>query len=417
MSGILWLMLLYNFFIYISIKDRVYLLYCIHIFACMAASYAYDGAGFQYAWPNSPVLNDYIFPIFNGLIQSTSIIFTMALLQIMQTNSWYKKYFLGLLCIVGTYPILGAILPYSKIVPIEVVSSLLVNCSALVAGIHFSLKGNRSAQYFIVAISLFMVGLLSSNLKSLGLLPNNFFTQHAYQLGFFIEMVVLSLALAQKIDAAKKELILVQNENIANLNKYKKLYSESVSGIFQIEMSGKLVSVNRAFSKILGYDSIDEIMHSKVANNITSISFDPDAPRRLMKTIKEQGQLIDFEDKVRDNAGKEVWVSLSMRPVRDAEGHIEYLEGSMIDITERKENEYLKEQAEEDKMKSLEQLIVGICHEIKTPLGTAITSLSHINELKRTLSACFENKQLTRTIFENNLTDERDGCVSRNELG
>lgn len=405
-SGILWVMLFYNFFIFVSIKDRVYLFYVIHIFSCMVTSYAYDGTTFQYLWPNTPELNDYIFPIFNGLIQATSIIFMLELLQILKRQTWYKHYFLGLLLIVSTFPVLGAVLPYSKIVPVEVMFSLLVNFSALIVGIHFSIKGDRSARFFTVAVALFMVGLVSSNLKSLGLLPNNFFTQHAYQLGFFIEMVVLSLALAQKIDTAKKKLIYAQNENITNLKRYEELYSESVSGNFQVLSSGKVMSVNRAFSEILGYSSIRQLMESDASNNITDISVNPNVPKKIMGILKEKGELIDFEDEVKHLSGKNIWVSLSMRPVRDANGKIEYLEGSMLDVTDRKESEYLKEQTTKDKMNTLEQLIVGICHELNTPLGIAITSLSHTNGLIEGLSNSYENKQLTHAIFKDIITEE-----------
>lgn len=407
-SGILWLMLFYNIFIFIAIKDRVYLFYVIHIFSCMVTSYAYDGTAFQHVWPNMPQLNDYVFPIFNGLIQVTSIIFMMELLQIWKAASWYRTYFIGLLGVVSFFPILGAILPYSLIVPIEVVSSLIVNLSSLLIGLHLSMKGDKSAQYFTVAVSLFMLGLVSSNLKSLGLLPNNFFTQHAYQLGFFIEMVVFSLALAQKIDAAKKELIQVQKESITNLNNYKRLYSDSVSGNFQLETSGKIVSVNGAFCKILGYESESELLKVPIANNITSISVDPDTPKRLMRLLKENGEVVDFEDEVNHSSGKTVWVSVSMRPVLDDQNRITYLEGSMIDITGRKESEYLKAQAEHEKMKSLEQLIVGICHEINTPLGVAITSLTHVHDLEKVLTDSFESKQLTRAIFQDILNEEKD---------
>ena len=407
-SGILWLMLFYNFFIFAAIKDRVYLFYVIHIFACMVTSYAYDGAAFQHVWPNNPNLNNYVFPIFNGLIQVTSILFMLVLLQVLKVKTWYRTYFLGLLSIVSFFPFLGAILPYSKIVPVEVLFALLVNGSSIAIGLHLSIKGNKSAQYFTVAVALFTVGLVSSNLKSLELLPNNFFTQHAYQLGFFIEMVVLSLALAQKIDAAKKELIHAQNENIVNLNRYKELYSESVSGNFQVTASGQVMSVNKAFCQILGFASIDALMSSKISKNISDISVNRSVPNKLMKIMKMKGELVDFEDKVIDSEGKHVWISLNMRPVHSQEEEIDYFEGSMIDISERKENEYLKEQALKDKMNTLEQLIIGICHELNTPLGSSITGLSHIKDLINNLAHSYEDKKLTRAIFQDIITEETE---------
>jgi len=379
--GVLWLMLFYNLFIYISIKDRVYGLYVLNIFALLVASTSFDGSAFQLIWPNTPKLNEYVFPIFNGLIQVTSIIFMLELLQVMKSNSWYRSYFLILLAIVTTFPILAVIIPYSVIVPIEVAFSTLVYTSALVLGLHLSLKGNKTAKYFTVAVSLFMVGLVSSNLKGMGLLPTNFFTKHAYQIGFFIDMVVLSLALAQKIDIARKERLYAQKENIKNLKRYEDLYGESLSGNFQVTLMGKVVSVNKAFLDILGYRTEEELLASDIAKDINRISLDKSSTELIVRTVKHLGKIIDFEEEVVKKNGETIWVSLSVRSVSNSEGITEYYEGSILNISERKENENIREQAFKDRMSTLEQLVVGICHELNTPLGTSITSISHAKSL------------------------------------
>ncbi len=379
--GILFLMLFYNLFIFVSLRDRVYGFYVLNISAFIVTSNAYDGGAFQLLWPNAPVFNEFVFPIFNGLIQVTSIVFMMELLQIWDKKTWYRKYFLVLLTIVSTFPILGALLPYSTIVPIEVSFSLIVYTSALILGMHLSFKGNRTAMYFTVAVFLFMVGLVSSNLKALGLLPTNFFTQHAYQLGFFVDMVVLSLALAQKIDIARKERSWAQKENIKNLKRYEDLYGESLLGNFQLTLDGKLVSVNKAFLDILGYSNEAELLSSNIANDITKMSLSDASNELIIRTVKRTGKIIDFEEEVVNKNGDVIWISLSVRSVANSEGGTEYYEGSILNISERKENENIREQALKDRMATLEQLVVGICHELNTPLGTSITSISHAKSL------------------------------------
>ena len=379
--GILWLMLFYNLFIFLSIKDHVYGFYVLNIFAYLVMSNAYDGGAFQLLWPNYPSLNDYIFPIFNGLSQLTSLVFMMALLQVMGSQRWYKYYFLVLIAVVSTFPILGAFLPYSTIVPIQVVFSLLVYSSALLLGLHLSIQGNRTALYFTVAMGLFMVGMVSSNLKGLGLLPTNFFTQHAFQLGFFIDMVVLSLALAQKIDVARKERSLAQKESIKNLKRYEELYSESLSGNFKVSLQGELISVNNAVLNILGYETRQELLAAGESTNVNRFSVDEGTTIKLLSALKHVGYVVDFEQVANRKDGKLIWVSISVRSVKNNEGITEYFEGSMLDINERKENETLREQAMKDRMSTLEQLVVGISHELNTPLGTSITGITHLKQL------------------------------------
>jgi PAS domain S-box-containing protein len=404
--GVLFLMLFYNAFIFISLRDRVYGLYVLNIFSYIVASNAYDGGAFKFLWPNAPILNNYIFPIFNGLILVTGILFMLALLQVMKTSTWYKKYFLILLGIVSTFPLLGALIPYSVIVPIEVVFLLIVYTSSLILGIHLSLKGDRTAMYFTVAVCLFMVGLASSNLKALGLLPTNFFTQHAYQVGFFIDMVVLSLALAQKIDVARKERSWAQRENIKNLKRYQELYSESLSGNFQVTLQGKIVSVNNAFLEMLGYANEKDLFESEMSNDINLFSKSREMSEVIINTVRQRGKIVDFEEEVVKENGSIIWVSLSIRSVTNSEGNTEYYEGSMLDIHERKENETLREQGMKDRMSNLEQLVVGISHELNTPLGISITGLSHLNQLMIEMNDRKQGNSLTATLFDSIIQEE-----------
>jgi PAS domain S-box-containing protein len=230
-------------------------------------------------------------------------------------------------------------------------------------------------------MGLFMVGMVSSNLKGLGLLPTNFFTQHAFQLGFFIDMVVLSLALAQKIDIARKERLLAQKESIKNLKRYEELYSESLSGNFKVSLQGDLISVNDAVLNILGYETRQELLQTGESNNVNRFSVDEGTTIKLLSALKHDGHVVDFEQVARRKDGKLIWVSISVRSVKNDEGNTEYFEGSMLDINERKDNETLREQALKDRMATLEQLVVGISHELNTPLGTSITGISHLKQL------------------------------------
>lgn len=404
--GVTFLMLFYNGFIFVSLKDRVYGFYVLNLFSHIVNSNAYEGWAFKILWPDTPGLNDYVFPIFNGLVLATSIIFMFSLLKGLGSASWYRKYFLVLLATVSTFPFLAVLLPYSIIVPIEVLFTLIVYISSLLLGVYLSYKGDRTAMYFTVAVSLFLVGVVSSNLKALGLLPSNLFTQHAYQIGFFVDMVVLSLALAQKIDIAQKERSSAQKENIKNLKRYEDLYRESLSGHFQVGLDGKIVSVNNAFLEILGYENSGQLFESKMVRDINQFSVDDEASRTIINTVKNLGCIIDFEEQVAKKDGDIIWISLSIRSVTNSEGAVEYYEGSMLDINERKENEILKERSMKDKMSTLEQLVIGISHELNTPLGTSITGVSHLNELMNDMKDKKQKNILSMKEFDEILAEE-----------
>jgi len=404
--GITCLMLFYNGFIFLSLRDRVYGFYVLNIFAHIVNSNVYEGLAFKFLWPNTPWINDYAFPIFNGLVLATSILFMFSLLKGLAKISWYRKYFLCLLVIVSTFPVLAIILPYSVIVPIEVLFTLIVYTSSLILGGYLAIRGDKTARYFTVAVSLFLTGVVSSNLKALGLLPTNIFTQYAYQIGFFVDMVVLSLALAQKIDIAQKERSAAQKENIKNLKRYEDLYSESLSGHFQVSLNGRIESVNNAFLVILGYENQTELFETEMIRDINQFSIDDEASNTIITTVKQRGSIVDFEEEVRKKDGSATWISLSIRSVVSDDGRVEYYEGSMIDINERKENEILKEQGMKDRMLTLEQLVVGISHELNTPLGTSITGLSYLTQLINEMDNKRQRNTLKREEFDSIIRNE-----------
>jgi PAS domain S-box-containing protein len=415
-NGVLILLLIYNLFIYFGIKDKLYLIYVIHVLACLITSIIFDGTGFEYFWPDSPEINNTLFPFFNSLIQVSSIVLVMALLQLFNHKRWYVSYFKILLALTSLVTLSTFILPYSVVMTTSILCSMLVNVSALILSLYLSFKGNRSAQYFSVAIIVFLIGMVTSNLKAVGLLPTNFLTQYASQLGLVMEMIVLALALTQKLDASRKSMIKAQEESIINLKRYEDLYRESLSGNFQVEKSGKLISANPAFCRMLGYESLDELKRQNFSHNMIDIIVDPYVSGRIVNIVKECGRVVDFEYKVKHVSGDYVWISLTMRSIVNSKGETEYYEGAMLDINDRKKNENLKEQATKDRMNSIEQLVIGVCHEINTPLGSSITALTHLKDLIKNMDDAFENKTLTRSLFTDVISQESAtvGLTERN---
>ena len=182
-NGILAIMLFYNLFIFLFIKERVYIFYVVNACVYLVQLSVYDGSGFQHFWPDSPDVNLYMFPFFNGLMQLTQFLFLVTFLDILSRQAWYVRPIKVILAIMCTLPILGLLIDYRIIVPIQVLFALVVNASGLAFGLYFSLKGETSAKYFTIAWSLFLIGLFITNLKSLGVVPNNAFTQYSYQFG------------------------------------------------------------------------------------------------------------------------------------------------------------------------------------------------------------------------------------------
>jgi len=120
--------------------------------------------------------------------------------------------------------------------------------------------------------------------------------------------------------------------------KYRAIFENAIDGIFQSTLEGRFLTVNPAFARMLGYASPEEMIAT-----VTDIARQVyvESPRRadFVRLMAEQGSAFGFEFQMHRKDGGSLWVSENVRTVRDAEGRILYYEGTVEDITERKQAE------------------------------------------------------------------------------
>ncbi|MGC1396478.1 MAG: adenylate/guanylate cyclase domain-containing protein [Coleofasciculaceae cyanobacterium] len=147
--------------------------------------------------------------------------------------------------------------------------------------------------------------------------------------------------------------------------KYHSIVENAVEGIFQATPSGRYLSVNSALTRILGYESPEDLI-----NNITDISqqlyVDFQQRQKLIETLKSDNKVKGFESLVYCKNGRAIWISENTRAVRDSEENILYYEGTVSDITERKAiQEALKYQQKETEKVLLNILPEPILKQLK----------------------------------------------------
>jgi PAS domain S-box-containing protein len=151
------------------------------------------------------------------------------------------------------------------------------------------------------------------------------------------------------------------------------LVEASDEGIMSATCAGVIESWNRGAQRIFGY-SAGEIVGRSVL-----VLIPPDRAaeaRELLERGARGGDIIGFETVRRTKAGKDIEVSLSLSPIRDAAGDIVGLSAFIQDITERKE---LRERlALTERIAALGTLAAGVAHEINNPIAYVIANLEHI---------------------------------------
>ena len=121
--------------------------------------------------------------------------------------------------------------------------------------------------------------------------------------------------------------------------KYRTIFENSLEGIFQSTPAGRFLTVNPALARILGYDSPEDMITS-VTDVTSQVYVRPQDRAESIRLLREQsGNLTAHEVQVRRKDGSLVWISENARSVKGADGNILYFEGTLEDISTRKQAE------------------------------------------------------------------------------
>jgi diguanylate cyclase (GGDEF)-like protein/PAS domain S-box-containing protein len=118
--------------------------------------------------------------------------------------------------------------------------------------------------------------------------------------------------------------------------KFRGLFESVMEGVYQSLPDGRLVSVNPAFVKMLGYRSAEELYALPSAS---MLYWTPADRAAFARQVEVTGEIRNAEFELRRQDGQQIVVLESARAVRDAEGRIVSYDGTIADITERKRAE------------------------------------------------------------------------------
>lgn len=212
--GSLVVMLLYNFFLFVSLRERSYLIYVLFVASTLISQAALRGDTFQYLWPESVWWHNKSVAIFTIAMMAMGYAFLMEFLQLKQKARFAYKLLYGMTIYSLIMIFVVPFAPYSLLMPITSYSAFPVIIFALFIAIKLSLANDRTAQYFTLAWMSFSLGFMVFVLNKVGIFPRIFITEHGIQIGIVLNAALLSFALADRINRANKELIEAQNASV-----------------------------------------------------------------------------------------------------------------------------------------------------------------------------------------------------------
>jgi PAS domain S-box-containing protein len=128
--------------------------------------------------------------------------------------------------------------------------------------------------------------------------------------------------------------------------KYRIIYENAMEGIFQIDLEGRFITANPALAHIHGYESPEELMQD-VVDIQNQIYVDPADFTNLLRLLHRHGEVENLEVEMYRRDRSRHWIRINVRTVQDEHGKTLYYEGTMLDVTKRKEAERQLRESEE----------------------------------------------------------------------
>jgi two-component system sensor histidine kinase/response regulator len=157
----------------------------------------------------------------------------------------------------------------------------------------------------------------------------------------------------------------------ASEERHRRFFERSPSGIYRTTLDGSLLDCNAAFARILGYASREECLARSMTEHYSVAGDRGEFVARLMN----DNTLADFESKLRGLDGRPVWVLETATLLESGNGGSSVIEGTILDITQRKEAEDALRAAKhtaEEANRAKSEFLANMSHEIRTPMNGII---------------------------------------------
>ncbi|MFN3999202.1 7TM diverse intracellular signaling domain-containing protein [Algoriphagus sp.] len=302
-TGVIVGLFFYNLFLYFSVRDKIYLIYVIHTVLVWFAQSSILGYTTELIWPESEWLKLRAGVIFSSLVSLVGIWFLRVFLS---TKFFVPKLDKGFYFIFLVY---GFILVNAFFFSITVSYQVLLGTQSIVVlyvlmvALSVLRLGYSPARYYLLAWSVFMVGIFLFVFSEMGIIPTNNLTAYIMPLGSALEVVLLSFALADKINILKKEKENEQAEKLKILNENEELIREQNSMLEKKvrvrteELEHALRTLQNTQSQLVNQEKMASLgqLTAGIAHEINNpINFVSSNITPLKRDIKDIMEVIEF---------------------------------------------------------------------------------------------------------------------------
>ncbi len=313
--GIMLVMLLYNLFLFATLRERSYLFYCTYLMCLIPAQMSFDGLSYQLLWPESPWWANRAAVLLSGAVALAGTQFARVFLKTSIHTPILDRFLIMLLVAAALVIPCSLTYPYPVAatagVGIAVVFAILMLTTAIIG----YLQNVPNAKFFLIAWLTFTAGLLIRALTTTGQLEINPLTLYAAQFGTALETVLLSFALADRINCIQREKREAQqlaanaleqsNIDLKETNKVKDEFLATISHELRTPMNGiqgmlDLIKSTPLSTKQQEYVKYANISTHEMLSHINVLLCFSEAQSRRLSIKNSPFQLMPLLDELAD---------------------------------------------------------------------------------------------------------------------
>ncbi len=215
--GMLFIMAMYNLFLYFFTREKIHGYYIFYIFTAMLYSLAEDGIGAQYVWPDFPSLNNILFQSSPFLFLMAFVLYSIEFLQLKKSTPLYITLgivLLNLLTQIIIPSIPNPIKAFCFIIPFFYIYSIAFKMYK---------NGFRAVRFYLIGFSILLISFVIYFLRISEWIPTNLYTYYLFNYGIVLEVVLLSYSLGDRVQILKEEKEIAQLKIIDQLQENEKL--------------------------------------------------------------------------------------------------------------------------------------------------------------------------------------------------
>jgi len=383
--GILLIMIGYNIFLLLSLKDSSYFYYTVSIFTILFFSLSVQGLALIYLWPKLLVWNRLSLLIFAGLMVIALVKFSDNFLLVKSHTPKLHQVANIYMILIGSLISITLFTSFRFIVFPFVLCGIIGPILILVLSIVALRKGFRAARYFLISMGGLAISGIIFLLVRLGMLPSNPVLENSYHFGTIFFVLLMSLALADRIKVFRSEKEKALRDLKTSEERFRVLVETTNDFIWEVDRNGIYTYVSPKVNDLLGYE-MGEMIGKKPSDFMPA-----DEARRVaelfgIKAAKLE-PVVGIEHILIKKNGEQIILDTNGVPFFDEKKNFLGYQGIDRDITQRKqiEDEARKLQARvqhAQKLESLGILAGGIAHDFNNllmgVLGNASLALKNL---------------------------------------